>query len=161
MFAEGAEGLTVTQSGEYAVPANLAEGNYAVVAYVATADEGIRVSEMKEVAFGEVTEGEVPSTAMKVDVKKIDNSLAVRYGVKLSVQAEVKAQESYTAEEIENALMRAVISYGYPKAGEVVTTENDEPVTEETEITAGTYKLKFFMHTQDGMAEAYAYVTVE
>lgn len=160
-FAEGAEGLTVTGGGEYAVPANLAEGNYAVVAYVATADEGIRVSEMKEVVFGEVTEGEVSSTAMKVDVKKANEGLTVHYGVKLSVQAEIKAQASYTAEEIERALTRAVVTYGYPKAGESVTTEAGEAVTAETAIEAGTYKLKFFMHTEDGMAEAYAYVTIE
>ena len=161
VFTEDAEGLTVTQSGKYAVPTNLSEGNYAVVAYVATAEEGIRVSEMKEVAFGEVTEGEVDSKAMKVDVKKANDGLTVHYGVKLSVQAEIKAQTSYTAEDIERALTRAVVTYGYPKTGEMVLTENGEPVTTETVIEPGTYKLKFFLHTEDGMAEAYAYLTIE
>ena len=160
VFAEGAETFTVTQSGEYAVPANLTEGTYAVVAYVATADEGIRVSELKEIAFGDVTEGEVDSTVMVVDVKKVDDGLMVHYGVKLSVQAEIRAQESYTAEDIERALTRAVVTYGYPKTGEVVTTEDGEPLTAETLITAGTYKVKFLMNTEDGMAEAYAYVTI-
>ena len=160
-FTEGATGLTVTQSGEYTVPANLSEGEYAVVAYLATADEGIRVTGLKEVAFGEVTDGEVFSTAMKVDVKKVDDGLMVHYGVKLSVQAEIRAQASYTAEDIEKALTRAVVTYGYPKTGEVVTTEDGEPITAETVIESGTYKVKFFIHTEDGMAEAYAYLTIE
>ena len=160
-FAEGATGLTVTQSGEYTVPANLSEGEYAVVAYLATADEGIRVTGLKEVAFGEVTDGEVFSTAMKVDVKKVDDGLMVHYGVKLNVQAEIRAQASYTAEDIEKALTRAVVTYGYPKTGEVVTTEDGEPITAETVIESGTYKVKFFIHTEDGMAEAYAYLTIE
>ena len=158
-FTEGGTGLTVTQSGEYEVPANLTEGNYVVVAYVATADEGI--SNLKEVAFGDVTDGEVTSTAMKVDVKKADGGLSVHYGVKLSVQADIKAQASYTMEDLKKALTRAVLAYGYPKTGETVTTENGEPLTEETLIEAGTYKLKFLIHTEDGMAEAYAYVTIE
>ncbi len=160
-FAEGATSLTVTQSDEYAVPTNLSEGNYVAVAYVATADEGIRVSEMKEITFGEVTEGEVSSSAMKIDVKKAGDGLSVHYGVLLSVQATIRAQESYTLEDIEGALRRAVLTYGYPKTGETVTTEDGETVTEETEIAAGIYKIKFLMHTEDGMAEAYAYVTVE
>lgn len=159
-FAEGATTLTVTQSGEYEVPANLTEGNYVVVAYVATADEGIRVSNLKEVAFGDVTDGEVSSTAMKVDVKKVDGGLSVHYGVKLSVQAEINVQASYTVEDVEKALTRAVLTYGYPKTGEVVTTEEGEPLTTEMVVEAGTYKVKFFIHTEDGMAEAYAYVTI-
>jgi hypothetical protein len=159
-FAEGGTTLTVTQSGEYVIPANLAEGNYAVVAYVATADEGIRVSNLQEVAFGTVTAGEVPSSAMKVDVKKVDGGLSVHYGVKLSVQADIKAQASYTAEDIEKALTRAVLMYGYPKTGETVTTEDGEPLTGDGVIEAGTYKVKFFIHTEDGMAEAYAYVAI-
>ncbi|MBO5736584.1 MAG: hypothetical protein J6S04_02135 [Clostridia bacterium] len=161
VYTEDMETFTVTQNGGYTVPANLAEGNYAVVAYVATADEGIRVSELKEVTFGQVTEGEVASTAMVVDVKKANGGLTVHYGVKLSVQAEIRAQESYTADDIEKALTRAVITYGYPKPNEVVTTEDGEALTADTVITAGTYKIKFLMHTEDGMAEAYAYVTVE
>ena len=159
-FAEGGTTLTVTQSGEYEIPANLAEGNYAVVAYVATADEGIRVSNLQEVAFGTVTAGEVPSTAMKVDVKKAGNALAVHYGVKLSVQADIKTQASYTAKDVEKALTRAVLMYGYPKTGEVVTTEDGEPLASDSVIVSGTYKVKFFIHTEDGMAEAYAYVTI-
>ena len=160
-FAEGATSLTVAQSGEYAVPTNLSEGNYVVVAYVATADEGIRVSEMKEVAFGEVTEGEVSSSAMRIDVKKAGDGLSVHYGVLLNVQATIDPQENYTLEDLERALTRAVLTYGYPKTGEAVTTEDGEIVTAETEIVAGTYKVKFLMNTEEGMAEAYAYVTVE
>ena len=37
------------QASSYAVPKNLNHGNYAVVVYVATAEEGIRVSEMLKI----------------------------------------------------------------------------------------------------------------
>ena len=96
---------------------------------------------------------------MKVPAEKQGDSLNVHYGVLLNVEADLAPKDSYTVSDLHRALTRAILEYGYPKTGEVVTTEDGQPVGEETEITAGRYKMKFLMHTEDGMAEAF--VTVE
>ncbi|MBR4943202.1 MAG: hypothetical protein IKZ28_04145, partial [Clostridia bacterium] len=78
LYTEG-EGLTVTQSGEYLLPTNLSEGDYAIVGYLATADEGIRISELKEITFGEATGGNLSSSAMKIEVKSENGVLTALY----------------------------------------------------------------------------------
>ncbi|MBR4942502.1 MAG: hypothetical protein IKZ28_00585, partial [Clostridia bacterium] len=79
----------------------------------------------------------------------------------LSVSVSLSGKENYSAEDIENALMRAILSYGYPKSGESVTGEDGEPISQDGSFAEGTYKLKFYMNTIDGVAEAYAYVILE
>ena len=51
---EGENEFTVTSSDWFHIP-TLAQGEYVLVAYIATADEGIRVCTQKAIPFGEIT----------------------------------------------------------------------------------------------------------
>lgn len=138
--------FTLAQSGEFNVPLNLDEGKYALVAYVATAADDLRVSEMKPITFVSVANGEVESNAMKIEVaKNTDDTLSVSYTIKNMRKVDLDETQTYTSEQIEKILLREVLAYGYPIDGASV------------EEVDGKYRLQCYLPTSDGLAQAYVY----
>jgi len=155
--------ITLTAGGEYTLPLNLSEGEYGLVVYIATAKDGIRVSEMTAIASSSSdSEGEeVPSEAMQVVVNQKGGELTVNYTVKLLKQVEItEAKESYTYDEIERLLLTYVLSYGYPKEGETIQTFDGAPLVGDEVLTEGSYKIKCYLATKDGLSEAFVYCSI-
>lgn len=150
--------LELTQSADFTVPAALSEGNYVVVIYFATADEGIRVTEMFPVAFFSAEEGTLDSDVMDVTVSRSGDNLFIDYAIKLSeyTVADVVKSE-YTYEDIERVLIRGVLAKGYPINDAIVENERGEALAENGKFGSGTYRLRFLVNTSEGLVEAYMY----
>ena len=153
------EEITLQGAGEYAVSKNLSEGDYMVVAYASTTDD-IRVSEMKPLAFLTIEEGAIESTAMEITAKKSNENLIISYAVKLTYDMGI-VEGSATGKELEKMMIRHALAFGYPKDGELVTTENGEVIQNYGEnLPSGRYRLKIYVPTNDGVAEAYIYCQI-
>ena len=154
--------IMLTQSGTFAVPKNLDSGEYAVVAYITTSEDGIRLSEMKKVAIASIYEGEIESSAMYMDAYGVDGSLVIRYEIKNSRQISLEAtKESYSYSEIKRVIMLEILTYGAPYTGAVVESEGGEALSEDSPIGIGTYRMMCYLPTSDGLAQSYVYLTVE
>ena len=147
-------------NGEYQVPKNLCEGQYALVVYVATED-GLRVSELKKLPIVTAQTGALQSEAMAVTVAVNEEMMTVDYAVQLSVWATIDENRAYTGSELQRALLRVALMQGYPKDEETLQTENGEAVDLNAALQSGVYKLKIYLPTADGISEAYVYCQVQ
>ena len=155
---DGGKAFSLTADGSFTLPLACSEGEYVVVAYIATADEGIRVTEMTPLALYSAEEGKLDSEVMDVTVRKSGDNLLVTYDVKLSEWTECDfTKSSYTYEEIYKQLLRGALAKGYPAEGAVVQTENGQALSESETYGAGVYRLKFLTPTAHGFVEAYMY----
>ena len=156
------EKITLTASGEYTLPTALDRGSYAVVVYVATADEGIRVSEIEKLAFVSIEEGEIASHEMAVTAIADGNHLIVRYEISRihSVTARA-AKDSYTYEEIERLLTVEVLAYGTPYRGAVAENADGTPLDENGTYGKGTYRMVCYLASGDGLVQGYLSLTLE
>ena len=156
------DAITLSLSGEYEIPKNLHAGRYVTVVYVATKDEGIRVSEMEKIAFITIENGEVSSSAMDIEVSDNEKNLVVTYEIKNTrtiVYNEDK--ELYTYEEVRKAIMVEILSYGAPYHGaKIEAAIGDEGVDliEGAPFIAGTYRMMCYLQTSDGLAQSYVYI---
>ena len=154
------ESITLTRTGNFTLPNNLSEGKYAVVAYAATSD-GYRISEMYPIVFCTAEAGEITSSAMDVSVETKNDNVFVNYAVSLFVQVDLAQDRTYTGKEVERILIQKALSLGYPKKGETLKTAAGEDVDLTATLTSGEYRLKIYLPTNDGLAEAYAYCIIE
>ena len=158
------EELELTISGEYSLPLALTEGEYVVVVYYATEDEGIRVTEMAPVAFYSADEGKLETNykLMDVSVRMVEENLHVTYKVSLSdTVISDEAKGSYTYEEIERILLRGILVKGYPVDEAILQNEIGVPLTAGERYGAGTYRMKYLVNTSEGLVEAYMYTTLK
>lgn len=158
------EQLKLSLTGEYSIPTALTEGEYVVVVYFATADEGIRVTEMSPVAFFSADEGKLSANSelMDVSVRKVGDELHVTYAVSLSdsVTADY-TKAAYTYEEIERILVRGILVKGYPISDAAVQNEKGDTLSPDASYGAGTYRLKYLVNTSQGLVEAYMYTSLK
>ena len=156
------DALELTQNADFTVPTALSQGNYVVVIYFATADEGIRVTEMFPVAFFSAEEGTLESEFMSITVSRSGDNLFIDYAAKLAdttVSDIVKSQ--YTYAEIERALIRGILTKGYTSRDAVVEAADGEALDRDGVYQPDTYRLKFIVNTSAGPVEAYMYCTFE
>lgn len=154
--------FTGSVSGEYAIPKNLLSGRYAAVVYVATADEGIRVSELKKIAFVEIKEGEIESAAMIMEAFNVDSHLIISYKIKNTRTITVSAaKEAYTYEEAERMVMTEILTYGAPFHDATLETQTGEKLDPSNSIKKGTYRMMCYINTADGLAQGYVYLILE
>ena len=153
--------ITLEVSGEYEIPKNLDAGRYAVVVYVATKEDGIRVSEMQKIDFVSISEGEVDSAAMSIFAFEQDKNLMVEYTIKNIRYMEITdVKVTYSYDEIRKIIMTEILSHGAPYHGAVLEYENGEAVPEEATLGSGTYRMMCYLATADGLAQSYVYLTV-
>ena len=156
------EGIGLSISGEYAIPKNLHSGRYAAVVYVATADEGIRVSEMKKIGFTEIKEGEIESSAMIMEAFDEESSLVIDYKIKNTRTITVVAtKESYGYDEIERMIIIEILAYGTPFIGATLEGQNGEAIGENDSLGKGNYRMMCYFNTSDGLAQGYVYLILE
>ena len=155
------DGISLTASGTLTVPKNLSQGNYAVVVYAATKDEGIRVSELVKIGrFSPATET-LESEAMDIAISANENGCAVKYTVKNVLTLNVAATKaSYSYDEIYRILMLEVIKKGTPKLDAAVTLADGSAVALDASLGKGSYRITCYLPTADGLAESYVYLNL-
>lgn len=146
--------------GEYLLPKNLSQGDYALVVYASNSD-GIRVSEMKKLAFVEIEEGKLDSTAMDIDITNVDNSLHATYTIKNVRNITMNAtKEAYSYSEVRRVIMQEILAYGYPDSEATLQYENGNEVDTGASLGKGTYRMIAYLNTSDGIAQSYVYLTI-
>jgi len=155
------DSIALTLGGNYAIPKNLDRGQYAAVLYVATKDEGIRVSELTKIAFVNIENGEIESSAMAIEAVSQDEYLILDYEIKNTRRVALEAtKESYTYDEIKRSIQLEILAYGSPRHGAVLEYENGIAVEEGTALGKGTYRMMCYLSTGEGLAQSYVYLTV-
>ena len=159
VFTEGS--ITLSASGRYQIPLNLSSGRYAAVVYVATADEGIRVSEMKKLAFVDIREGEIESAAMLITATKEDSNLFLAYKISNTRSITLEAtQDTYTVEELTAIITREILAFGAPISQASLETADGQTIDANATLGKGTYRMLCYINTVDGMAQGYVCLTV-
>ncbi len=155
------DSIALLLSGDYAIPKNLDRGQYAAVLYVATKDEGIRVSELKKIAFVNIENGEIESSAMAMEAFSQDEHLILAYEIKNTRRVVLEAaKESYSYDEIKRSIQLEMLAYGSPYHGAVLEYENGKAVEEGAILGKGTYRMMCYLPTGEGLAQSYVYLTV-
>ena len=155
------DSITLTLSGDYAIPTNLDRGQYAAVLYVATKDEGIRVSELTRIAFVTIENGEIESSAMAMEATSQDAHLILAYEIKNTRRVTLEAtKESYTYDEIKRSIQLEILAHGSPYHGAVIEYENGTAVEEGASLGKGTYRMMCYLPTSEGLAQSYVYLDV-
>ncbi|MBQ8615343.1 MAG: hypothetical protein IJ415_02130, partial [Clostridia bacterium] len=154
--------ITLTSTANYQIPVILEEGSYAIVVYAATEDEGIRVSEMKAIAFAETENDTIETVYYKIEItQNTDNTLTIISMPKSSITATIDYKDAYTYADIRRALMQKLLNIGFPTNDTQIQLEDNTVVSENDEITHGTtYKMKFKVETTAGVVDAYVYCTI-
>lgn len=149
-------------TGQYEIPKNLDKGEYALVVYVATKTDGIRVSEMEKVGFVNIEEGEIESSAMHIETDEEDGNLIVEYEIKNTRTITATAtKDSYTYSEIKRMINLEILTYGAPYHGAVLEREDGSAVDESSSLGKGTYRMTCYLATDDGLAQSYVYLVLE
>ncbi|MBQ9081760.1 MAG: hypothetical protein IJY26_03910, partial [Clostridia bacterium] len=158
----GEESVTVTQTATYTLSDKLSSGEYAVVAYAATAD-GIRVSRLKELTFTATTEGTLEYTGASVKATlTAENTLHFNYEMKVDLWISADEEKLiYTKEEMTSLLLTYVLSYGYPMEESVLELYDETSKTgvaaQEGELASGVYRLKYYRLQGEEKMEGYVY----
>ena len=152
--------VVLSAGGEYLLPKNLDGGEYVLVVYATTKD-GIRVSEMKKLAFVEIQEGKLDSTAMDIEISNVESNLHATYTIKnvryISMEA---TKNSYSYNEVRRVIMQEILAYGYPDSEATLQYENGDEVDKNTSLGKGTYRMRAYLNTSDGIAQSYVYLTI-
>ena len=126
-YAGGTLSLSWTGSGK--LPTGILSGEYAVVAYVVTAD-GIRISQLQEVAFNQASNATYELPYSTVLGARDGNALSLTYKElhERTVHITVQQGQENALTEIENALRAEAAKHGLPK-GEVYSIDNPDRPT--------------------------------
>ncbi|MBQ9791519.1 MAG: hypothetical protein IJW28_02930 [Clostridia bacterium] len=153
--------ILLSASANYVLPELLEEGRYAIVVYAATHDEGIRVSQMKAIAFATTEDDTIENVYYKIEVtQNSDQTLTVVSTPKLSLNASIGYKDSYTYTDIRQVLVRKLLGVGFPLNNAEIQLADGTIVTDSDTITHGTtYRMKFKIETESGVVDAYVYCT--
>ena len=141
-----------TFNGEVNIPL-LAEGDYVLVAYIATNEEGIRVT--KPVAIeGQIIQVEVSNKGIYNKIYSEDNIIKIESKNDITINITLSGEYSY------ELLLNELTSYAYNQG--MTTDQNIEKldgsewiiIGESEEITAGTYRLKYLNSNQEAYVVA-------
>ena len=156
------DAITLSASGSFSVPKNLHEGDYALVVYGASADSGIRVTEMVKVGAFSTYDEKLESTAMDINVRSVGGNLQVRYVIKNFHNMTVNAtKDNYSASELERIAIREILQYGAPFSGAALEYKNGEKIESGASLGRGEYRLMCYLNTSDGLAQSYIYLEVK
>ena len=154
--------LNLSVSGDFTVPKNLHQGEYALVVYAATADDGIRVSDMVKVASFSTYDESLESAAMDIRVSTVSGNLRFEYAIKNVIYMTVTATQSYyDAEELEDIIMLEILRCGAPFKDASLEYADGSPIASGEKLARGSYRLMCYLNTTDGLAQSYIYLEVK
>lgn len=158
--------ISVSLSGKFNLPTSLAEGSYDLVAYVATANEGIRVSKFQRLSCvgqvnDQVTLAKTSLTTIITDQKVLNATYQKLFGVHIELE---QKSELYDYDEVLRKMEDAVMDNGYFFAGAKLekydqTTKTYAEFTGE-QLPAGTYRLEYLAQFDNGAVESYVYCEI-
>lgn len=160
------EKVTVSLSGKFNLPTSLAEGSYDLVAYVATANEGIRVSKFQRLScVGQVNDQvTLAKTSLKTiitDQKVLNATYQKLFGVHIELE---KKSDLYTYAEALKKMEDAVMDNGYFFAGAKLERYDDETKSyipfEGAKLPSGSYRLEYLGQAESGEIESYIYCEI-
>lgn len=163
-FRKG-EAISFTQGAKYTIPSSLSEGKYLLVAFVATADEGIRVSKTVPLASVDFTAGTVQSEVADITYDRgSDDTLVIVSRSKLYTEVVLNADGSYDAAALLQLLKHAAMAKGSVEGDAVLerydaSTGQATPLDENTALTAGSYRLQYASPSH-GNADAFVFCTL-
>ncbi len=148
----------LNQSAILEVPL-LETGEYVLVAYIATADEGIRVTNPVSLK-GSIIENEINQEGfINVLHNGEDNIIVIESNQTALIN--ISLTESYSYSELYLLLESYAYKYGRPTTSELETENNSswENIANNTPISSGTYRLKYYNSYFD--QESYIIATVK
>lgn len=159
--------ITLNQTATFALPRCAAEGQYTVVAYVATED-GIRVSEMVPVIFSEDIEKSETYEGFVIDYK-VNDKHEIRIDCSTSIDRYIKPEDvsvEYTYESVYEVLKQSAAANGYFVEGAVVElydAANDTvtQLTSDSNISGGVYRMAYLRQVGNTEVSGYIYLVLE
>lgn len=158
--------LKLELDGTFDLPKDVATGNYDLVAYAATADEGIRVSAFKRVLCeGTVNDKTLFDNGMKVfttvtNEKYLNSVYENTFDLTIEI-ADKKGTYAYL--DVLQVIENMILEHGYLLAGAKMQyyTEGLEGIPVEADsLGAGTYRLEYLAKADGGKVQAYVYCTI-
>ena len=130
--------------------------------YAATADDGIRVSDMVKVASFSTYDESLESAAMDIRVSTVSGNLRFEYAIKNVIYMTVTATQSYyDAEELEDIIMLEILRCGAPFKDASLEYADGSPIASGEKLVRGSYRLMCYLNTTDGLAQSYIYLEVK
>ena len=165
-FAKGDSFSVTVESVTLDIPA-LVDGEYGLVAYIAT-DDGVRSSAYTAFEFDTVdTEAERIIEKTKIVAKKADDGgLVLTYTIMPDVYTSLYYEGTVTYETLYTLIAGIACEHGIPAAAELemLTDSENEIYTamtgSETEITDGTYRLAYDMQNGEKTVAGFVYATL-
>ena len=159
--------ITLNQTATFTLPRCAAQGNYTVVAYVATED-GIRVSEMIPVIFSKDIEKSETYDGFVIDYKVNDKD-EIRINCSSSVDRYIKPEDisvEYTYSSVYEVLKQNAAANGYFIEGasiELYDTANGTAtqLTSGASISAGVYRMAYTALVGTTEVDGYIYLTLK
>ena len=153
--------INLSASGSYSVPKNLSQGEYALVVYAATADDGIRVSEMVKLGQFSTYDEKLDSDAMDISVHSSAGNLYFDYEIKNSITiTHAATKEKYTADELKRLINIEILKKGAPVSGALLVSEDGDSIPSDASLGRGIYRMMCYIVTSDGLAQAYIYLNI-
>jgi len=162
LFTEGEE-FVLRESNIYLIPDYQVPGNCILVVYIATAEDGIRVSEFVELPCS-LGSGNIPSNLGVIKYDTLNEFLAITYDALKMRHIDISDLHDLSLESICKKLKIETVFYGglaencileyCDPASETVTRVDDGD-----ELIAGTYRIKFHSALHENQV-AYVYCVV-
>ncbi len=165
-FTKGSSFSVTVENVTLEIP-SLVDGEYKLVAYIAT-DDGVRSSAYTAFKFDTVdTESEnmIEKTKL-ISEKTADGELVITYITMPDVHTALSYEENLDYEKLYTLIAGIACEHGIPSGSnlEMLTDSENEIYTamvgSETEITDGTYRLAYNMQNGEKTANGFIYVTL-
>jgi hypothetical protein len=99
-----------------------------------------------------------------MDIEAIGNGndLIVKYDIKNKRYITVTLEGgSLSFDQVQRLLLTEILAYGAPMHNATVENESGEPMDISDAFGRGTYRMRCYLNTSEGLAESYVYLTVE
>lgn len=163
---QGGESFTVTTGATLTLPA-LGAGEYTLVAYIATAEEGIRTSAYIPIVGAVVSPYQTKSGAHSLTVLPgADGTLVLSSVPEPDIQVTLPAPEggTYRYASLYEAFATAAYEYGFVREGAVLELQSGEEwislADSEEPLGAGTYRLAYSIENGSYTVEGYLYTVL-
>ena len=139
----------------------LAEGEYTLVAYIATAD-GIRASKPVVLTGGSAEGDNVRYDDMNMSVSISENgALTVKVGITADTETEIQAGSSVTLTELTEIVSEKIQLYGVPVGAPIERLDSESGayavIDDGTEITEGAYRVGYEKMLDGNTVTGYVY----
>jgi len=161
-YADEKEFSVSASNVEITLP-NLTPGGYRVVAYIATSD-GIRSSGFTTVKFESADKQSVNLGDVDlIGAVDADGALTLTYSERIDVNVKIEFETALTYDAFKQAVCEQAFMYGIPDESSLEMLQGEGYVAltgSESEIAAGTYRIRYTAENGSYIRSGYVYVTL-